>query len=158
MNSWYSSGIYSFSESKNQGATLKWTATPQLQDSAKWHWKRQCGREEKRPTQRGLHGIPARQWPHWMLFFFHESETLAANMPWHAQKMESSGQSFDFFLLGCHGVKARPNAHYKRSRHFHLWCHLNSAPPFHHLLAKRQTLMPAARRFPQRERNGLNWN
>lgn len=129
----------------------RWNEQPlrnSSQDSAKWHWKRQCGRKEKRPTHRGLHGILARQWPHWMLFFFNESETLAANMPW-PEKMEGSGESFGFFLLGYHGVEARPNARDKRSQHFHLWCHLNSAPPFHHLLAKGQTLMPAARRFPK---------
>jgi hypothetical protein len=63
--------------------------------------------------------------------------------------MEGSGESFGFFLLGYHGVEARPNARDKRPQHFHLWCHLNSAPPFHHLLAKGQTLMPAARRFPK---------
>ena len=112
------------------------------QNSAKWHWKRQCGGEKKRPIQRVL------QWNSGQAmtaqaagFFLTNQRTLAANMPWHARELGVLAKfSLLFFFSGIPWSWGQMPT---------ISAHLNSAPPFNHPLGKGQGRMPAAGRFPK---------
>ena len=111
------------------------------QNSAKWHWKRQCGGEKNGLFSGYCNGILARQWPHRLLVFLTNQRTLAANMPWHARELGVLAKfSLLFFFSGIPWSWGQMPT---------ISAHLNSAPPFNHPLGKGQGRMPAAGRFPK---------